>query len=114
MKRLLTNHNIMMLDQELDGIVDAKNIIKDLRLNIIGGSVNDLTNGDTISVDQIEVELGRSDLADSITIDTTGRVYINGDNYRLASPFVDELVTIAQLGMRLRMWFNDLPTETQE
>lgn len=114
MKRLLTEDDIAVLNHKLNNVIDAKNIIKDVELNIIGGDTNNLMNSDAVRVDQIELKLGQSDLADSISIDTTGRVYLYGDNDRLTSPFVDELVTISQIGMRLNMWFNDLPTDTQQ
>lgn len=113
MKRLVTNHDILMLDQELDIVVDTKNIKNNFQLNIIGGDVDKLKKYNPISVDQIKLRLDKSDLADSIIIDTTGRVYMEGDSKRLTSPYVDELITLAQLGMRLNRWFNDLPIISQ-
>lgn len=111
MKRLLTEESVANLNHQLNDVMDAKNIMNDVQLNIIGGDNNNLMNDNAVIVDQIELKLGSSNLAKSISIDTTGRVYLEGDNDRLLSPYIDELVTISQIGMRLNMWFNDLPID---
>lgn len=111
MKRLLTETDVAILNHKLNSVLDTKNIINDVELNIIGGDTNNLMHSDVISVDQIELTLGQSDLADSISIDTTGRVYLEGEHDRLTSPYIDELVTISQIGIRLNTWFNNLPID---
>lgn len=111
MTRLLTETDVAILNHKLTGVLDAKNIMNNVELNIIGDDTNNLMNSDAVSVDQIELKLGQSNLANSISIDTTGRVYLEGDNDRLTSPYIDELVTISQIGIRLNTWFNNLPID---
>lgn len=110
MKKRITQNDFDALNNALSDVYDMKHIMNDVELNIIDGNANTTNTSDIIFAEQIELEFGKSNLATSIKIDTTGRVYLNGDNDRVSSPFIDELVTISQVGMRLNQWFRALPT----
>lgn len=44
MKRLLTEESVANLNHQLNDVMDAKNIMNDVQLNIIGGDTNNLRN----------------------------------------------------------------------
>lgn len=109
MKKIVTQKDFDKLEQHLEQVDDITDILQDLHLGVIGGDVTDLETNGSITVDDVELQFGESGLAESISINTVGRVDFEGDETRFDSPYIDDLQTIVAVGTRLKQWFDALP-----
>lgn len=109
MKKIVTQKDFDKLEQRLEEVDDTTDILQDVHLGVIGGDVSDLQTSNEIIIDDVELQCGESGLAESISINTVGRVDFEGDETRFDTPYIDDLQTIVAVGTRLKQWFDALP-----